>query len=414
MSRRTLTVPQVPERALRVAVLSELPTPYRWPLFRCVADDPALDVTLLFYAKSEADRDWGLVVPEGGERPRVEFMPGRTVRVSGSRSLFFHWNPGIGRRLATGDFDVVVIPGWSMPTSISAALWCRAHAKPYVVFSETNALRSRRWWVRAAKQPVVRTVVGGASAWLATGSLSRDYLVAHGARADRVRIFANTPDVDALATAVDAARPRRCAVRAAHDTPADAVVALFVGRLIGAKDPAALLAAWALLEAAPDAPWLWIAGDGPEAKTLRDEAARLSLSRVRFLGSRRPSDLPEVWAAADLFALPSRHEPWGVVVNEAMAASLPLVLSDRVGAAYDLLHEGENGHMVPAGDAAGFARAIRNIASDASLRRTMGATSRRLVDAWSYGPSVRGFVEAVRIAMTPKDRATAPKTDGHT
>lgn len=285
-----------------------------------------------------------------------------------------------------------------MPTSVRAALWCRTHRTPYVVFSETNALRRRSWLLRTAKQALVRPIVGGASAWLATGTLSADYLVAHGADRGRIHRFANTPDVDALSDAVDAARASRAATRAANDTPADAVVALFVGRLIGAKDPAALVAAWEILEREGDAPWLWLAGDGPEAKTLRERADGHKLSRVRFLGARRPSELPAVWAAADLFALPSVHEPWGVVVNEAMAARLPLVLSDRVGAAADLLADGVNGALVRAGDAAGIASAVGRIARDGALRASMAAASREIVSGWTYASSVEGFRSAVRDA----------------
>ena len=175
-------------------------------------------------------------------------------------------------------------------------------------------------------------------------------------------------------------------------------MALFVARLIGAKDPACLLEAQAILEARGVAPWLVLVGDGPEAKTLRDFALARSLSRVVFAGSRQPRDLPPIYAAADLFVLPSRHEPWGVVVNEAMAAGLPVVLSDRVGAAADLLVDGENGLLVPSGDPARLAAAIGEIVGDAALRARMGARSRRIVAGWGYGPSVRGFVAAVSAA----------------
>jgi glycosyltransferase involved in cell wall biosynthesis len=287
-----------------------------------------------------------------------------------------------------------------MPTSLAAALWCRTSGTPYVLFSETTALRRRPWALRAAKRAMLPAIVAGARAWLATGTLSRDYLVAHGARAERVHRFANTPDVDALRAAVEEARPRRSATRAALGTPDDAVVVLHVGRLIGAKDVATLLDAWALLEARTGAaaPWLWVVGDGQEAKTLRARSERLSLARVRFAGARRPSELPDAWAAADVFALASRHEPWGVVVNEAMAAGLPVVLSDRVGAAADLLADGENGRLVAAGDAPGFAAALGELAADAGLRARMGAASSRRISDWTYASSVEGFLAAVRDA----------------
>ncbi len=114
------------------------------------------------------------------------------------------------------------------------------------------------------------------------------------------------------------------------------------------------------------------------------------------------SDLPhdrvvEAYVAVDVFALLSRHEPWGVVVNEAAACGLPLVLSDRVGAAPDLLREGENGFLVPVDDAPAAADALRKL-GDAEVRRSLGARSAEIARDWGYGPSIENFVAAVREA----------------
>ena len=388
-----------PDRPLRVAVLSELPTPYRWPLFERVAAEPSLEVSVFFYARNESDRDW--TIPVNGSdagRLTVEFLPGRALHVRGRRSLYFHWNPAILDRLRKGRFDVAVIPGWSMPTSVAAAMACRGRRIPYVTFSETHDRSPRPAWLRMSKKVALRPIVAGASAWLATGTLSERFLVAHGADRARIFRFANTPDVDAVRAQADAARAQRDEIRASLGVPHDAVVALFVARLIGAKDPATLLEAQALLEARGDAPWLVLVGQGSEEKALRELAAARGLKRVVFAGSRQPAELPSLYAAADLFVLHSRHEPWGVVVNEAMAAGLPVVLSDRVGAAEDLLADGVNGRVFSAGDTARLAAAIGEIAADASLRARMGAESRRIVANWGYGPSVRGVVDAVTTA----------------
>jgi glycosyltransferase involved in cell wall biosynthesis len=110
----------------------------------------------------------------------------------------------------------------------------------------------------------------------------------------------------------------------------------------------------------------------------------------------------ELYVAADVFALLSEREPWAVVVNEAAACGLPLVLSERVGAAHDLLRDGENGALVAAGDVAEAAQALRRLAADAELRRTQGARSRELARDWGYGPSVDGFLEAVREAVSDR------------
>ena len=91
-------------------------------------------------------------------------------------------------------------------------------------------------------------------------------------------------------------------------------------------------------------------------------------------------------------------------MNEAAACGLPLVLSDRVGAAHDLLRDGENGALVPAGDVDAAARALRELAADPERRRAQGARSRELAHDWGYGPSVEGFLDAVREAVADQRR----------
>jgi glycosyltransferase involved in cell wall biosynthesis len=137
-----------------------------------------------------------------------------------------------------------------------------------------------------------------------------------------------------------------------------------------------------------------VAGDG----RLRPELERLARScraRVTFLGGRSREQLVADYAAADVFALLSERESWGVVVNEATAACLPLVLTDRVGAASDLLIQGENGFVVPAGDVESARDALAALVDDATLRTAMGRRSRELVSPWTYEASAEAFERAV-------------------
>jgi glycosyltransferase involved in cell wall biosynthesis len=177
-----------------------------------------------------------------------------------------------------------------------------------------------------------------------------------------VRIFANTIDVERWSERADRLSRR----------PHEGVLVLSVGRDVPEKG-------FDLLRAA-----CGVAG--------------VDLAIV--VGGHEEDDLAQAYVDADVFALLSRHEPWGVVVNEAAASGRPLVLSDHVGAAYDLLRDGENGFVVPADDAHAAAAALRRLAADAELRRRMGERSRELVRAWGYEASVESFLEAVREATS--------------
>jgi len=199
-------------------------------------------------------------------------------------------------------------------------------------------------------------------------------------------VFANTVDIKSWLERADRL--------SARSNDGDVVV-LSVGRLVPEKGFDVLLRA--IAKAGDERFRLVIAGDGPEASRLVDLAEELGV-RMEMKGDLPEAALAAEYVAADVFALLSRHEPWGVVVNEAAASGLPLVLSDRVGAAYDLLRDGENGFPVPAGDVAAAAAALGRLAADAGLRNSAGARSRELVRDWGYERSVENFLAAVREA----------------
>jgi glycosyltransferase involved in cell wall biosynthesis len=342
----------------RVTVVSPEPTPYRSPLFDRIAARDDIDLTVVYASRSIADRTW-TVTPQH----RSAYLRG--LRLPGARILVRHEypvTPGIVRALNASHPDVVVVSGWSTFASQAAIAWCRLRRVPYVLHVESHDLEPRSGWRRTVKRTVVPPLVRGAASVLVVGTAARESVIGHGAKPERVRVFANTIDVERWTARADGLP------RATHD----GVVVLSVGRAVHEKG-------FDVLEAA--------AG-----------AAGVRLDTVT--GGVTEEDLARRYVDADIFALLSRHEPWGVVVNEAATSGLPLVLSDAVGAARDLLRDGENGFLVPAGDSDAAAEALRKLAADPDLRRRMGERSRELVRAWGYEPSVENFVAAVREATS--------------
>lgn len=379
---------------LRVALFSELPTPYRWPVFSAISKREDLDVDIFFCSRTEADREW-----EFDFHPcdKTRFLPVRTASITGRRTIHYHVNHTVFGELGRGRYDVVVFPGYAMFASHAGELWCRVHRTPYVVFSETTELDERKLFARALKRAVLPVLVGGASAWLATGSLSSRYLQSYGAVEERVFRFPNTPDPVALGREADSSRETREAVRARYGGGTDPVV-LFVGRLLPVKRCDLLLDAVVTLKARGVEPEVWIAGDGADRWELVERARVAGLTKIRFLGNLPFSELVPLYAAADLFVLPSDHEPWGAVVCEAAACGLPLVLSDRVGAAPDVLDTGENGALFPHGDRVALADALERLLSEPAGLRKMGDRSRVKMMQHTHERSVDNFVAAVRAA----------------
>jgi glycosyltransferase involved in cell wall biosynthesis len=331
----------------RVTVVSPEPTPYRAPLFDRIAQ--RVELTVIYASTTVAGREWAVPLHHS-----AVFLRG--VRVPGMRKLIRHdypLTPGITRALRRSRPDVVVVSGWSTFASQAAVAWCRAHSIPYVLHVESHDLDPRAPWRRIVKDAVATRIIRGADSVLAVGSAARDSVVARGAK--DVRVFANTIDVDRWIERAEVLTR----------TPHDGILVLSVGRDVPEKGFDVLAAAAAAADVRTDI----------------------------VTGGLSEAELAQHYVDADVFALLSRHEPWGVVVNEAAASGLPLLLSERVGAAYDLLRDGENGFLVPAEDAATAAEALRKL-RDPDLRRRMGERSRELVRVWSYDSSVAAFLAA--------------------
>jgi glycosyltransferase involved in cell wall biosynthesis len=382
----------VAARPLRVAAVFPEPTPYRAPLLDRVAAEHGLDLTVIYAADTVAGRMWQ-VEPHH----RAVFLNG--VSIPGADRILRHdypVTPGVRRALGESRPDVVVVSGWSTFAAQAAIAWSRLHGVPYVLVVESHDEDARPAWRRAVKGAVVPPVVKGASGVLVTGTLARRSMLDRGADPEVIRVFANTIDVGAFGERADELAPRRSELREELGAGEDDVVVLSVGRLAPEKGMGALVRAVA---AASDPRLLLVlAGDGEERDALESLGAELG-ARLVLVGDRPWQEISELYVAADVFALLSRSEPWGVVVNEAAASGLPLVLSDAVGAAYDLLREGENGYLVAAEDIPATVDALRHLAADAALRISFGARSRDIARDWGYGPSVESFVAAVRHAV---------------
>ena len=287
--------------------------------------------------------------------------------------------------------DVVVASGWSTFASQAAIAWCRVRRVPYLLVVESHDRDPRSGWRRPIKGAVVPRVVSGAAGILVTGSLARESMLARGAPPDRVHVFANTVDVAHFAARRAELENERPRLREALGLARDEVAVLSVARLVPEKGLDTLVRA----VAAAGAPLvLVLAGDGPERERLLELARSLDV-RLVLAGDVDWERIHELYAAADVFALLSRHEPWGVVVNEAAAAGLPLVLSEHVGAAPDLVREGENGFVVPADDVAAAATALRTLCRGRGAAGGRGEASARVAAAWGYEPSVEAFLVAV-------------------
>jgi glycosyltransferase involved in cell wall biosynthesis len=369
-------------RPHRVVFISEIPTPYRTPLLRAVAERPEVDLLVLFCAPAQPDRPWEL---EGlGELPHT-VMSGRRITLRSRRETFvYEFNPGVVRILSARRPDAVVVGGYAVFAEQAAIAWARLRGVPYLLHSESHLSKPRSGWKRALKRALLPRIVGRAAAGLAAGSAARRYLAAYGLPEERVRIFPNTVDVDAYRHEADEVRARAAAERSARGLP-DRYV-FYAGRLVEGKGVLDLLEAHAAL--GPEAPKLVVAGEGPLLAEVRRR------SNVVACGFVQPRDLVPFFALAELTVVPSHAESWGVAVNEALACGCPVVATDAVGAVEDLVRPGVDGLVVSPGDVRALNAALRE-----ALARTDFDPGSGPIRGWTYDFGVEQFLEALELAL---------------
>jgi glycosyltransferase involved in cell wall biosynthesis len=356
---------------VRIALVTEIPAPFRTASFNALAARDDVDLRVLFLAEHDPRRSY--VVRWGELEFPHQVLPGRHVRRGGRWVVL---SRGVWGALNRFDPDVVVVGGWNQPACWQALAWTRARRRPLVAWVESTVRDERPGWrpLEAAKRALVRACAG----FLVPGLASRDYLLGLGAGARPIEVAPNAVDTRRLAEQVAALRADRDALRA--ELGVAGCVFLCVARLAPEKNVALLLEAFGRLEAGE----LVVAGDGAERARLE----RAAPPRTRFTGWLEREQLARWYAAADALVAPSRSEQWGFALNEAAAAGLPIVTTTAVGAARELVEDGVNGFLVEPDDADALADALRRLAGDPELRAGASARSRELAathtpDAWA-------------------------------
>jgi glycosyltransferase involved in cell wall biosynthesis len=188
----------------------------------------------------------------------------------------------------------------------------------------------------------------------------------------------------------------RLAWRARFGIPADPPAILYAAKFTRRKHPDHLLEAVHRLRARTTESFsLVLCGAGEIEADLRSFCAAQALDNVVFTGFVNQGELPKLYGACDVFVLPSENEPWGLAVNEAMCAGMPIVVSREVGCVADLVEPGVNGFTPEAGDIEALAEALLKLVIDAPLRARQGAASRERIRTWSYKECADAFQAAL-------------------
>jgi glycosyltransferase involved in cell wall biosynthesis len=304
-------------------------------------------------------------------------------------------NHGVARALAASAPDVILCGGYNYVASWQALWWARAREIPFVLWSESNGKDLRRGYavVEFLKSSFLRKCSG----FVVPGRPAQEYVCAD-KKVGEAELFTapNAVDNDLFAAGASAARENAAALRRKLDLPGRYF--LFTGRLVREKGVFELLSAYAkLTESLRQQVGLVLVGDGVSRRQLEAQAAAISPGAIKFAGFAQREQLAIYYGLAEALVLPTYTDTWGLVVNEAMACGLPVILSEAAGCAPELIRENWNGLLVPPRDVPSLAFAMRSLAERPDLCITMGANSAKHIahyspNEWSSG--IARMVEA--------------------
>ena len=401
-------MPEPPPRRVRLGYLVSHPIQYQAPLLRRIAEEPGIDLTVLFGSdfsvRSYKDEGFGVDVRWDtplleGYRSRVLpalYDPGTVSAVTPlSRSLL----SALRDREGNPAFDVLWVHGYASLNSLRGILAAYSLGIPVLLRAESWLSDRPRGPLRLlSKQLFLRALRPMVSAVLTLGSNNAAYWSFYFGRSVPQFLLPYAVDNAFFAQKSRAAQVQLPALQHDLDLDPGRPVILFASKLQVRKNASHLVEAYSRLlqrEGIRAQPYLLIVGDGEERERLQTQVRELGLTGVRFTGFRNQTELPLFFALADVFVLPARHEPWGLVVNEAMAAGVPVVLSSDVGAAADLVTNGVEGFVYPTGDIAQLTAALASVLSGPETARAMGAAAARRVANWDFEADIKGLRRAL-------------------
>jgi glycosyltransferase involved in cell wall biosynthesis len=382
--------------AHQLAIITSHPIQYYAPLFRALDDRDPLDIHVFYGWEGATDSayDHGFEVDVQWDVPLLEgydctFVP-NTSSDPGSHRFRGLVNPDLIPEVKSWGPDAMLLFGWAYQSHLRALLHFSGDV-PIFFRGDSTLLDERggpRTWLRRL---FLRWVYRHVDVALYVGQNNRAYFEAHGLSDGQL---AWAPHVVENRRFKDVPTADRKALRWRRELgiPSEAVVILFAGKFETKKAPDTLLDAFLGVDRTEA--HLALAGSGPMEEELRGRTE--GRPDVHFLGFQNQSRMPVVYRLGDVFVLPSRGpgETWGLAVNEAMACGRPVVVSNRVGCAPDLVAQ-ETGFVVPAGDSGALRRRLETLVDDGEFRRRMGRRAQAQIEDWSIQQAARRMERAI-------------------
>jgi len=371
----------------RMVVITEIIAPYRIPVFNALARQPGIDLHVIFLAETDpTQRQW--LVYRDEIQFSSEVLPSWRRRIN-NHNVLLNW--GIDSALEQASPEAIICGGYNYLASWEALRWAERRDLRFLLWVESTSRDFRRGypWVESLKTRFLHRCDGFVAAGISSAQYLRNYGVPHQA----IFTAPNAVDTEFFRRSAAIARANADSYRRALGLPGRYF--LSVGRLVQEKGIFDLLKAYASLDPQlRDQFGLVLVGDGPARTELERRAAAMQGGLVQVAGFAQREQLAIYYALAELFVFPTHSDPWGLVVNEAMACGLPVISSSAAGCAADLVEDHYNGRVVEVRDVKQLAAVLSHLARDPELRSRMGQRSQERIDCYSPQACAAGMTAA--------------------
>lgn len=390
---------------MKLGILASHPIQYQAPLFQALSKEVDLKV---YFAHRPTPKDQSKVDFGVEFEWDIDLLSGyshiflKNESKNPSTQSFFGCNtPDIYKHIAKEKFDAFILMGWNL-FSFWQALWmCWMRKIPVYVRGDSQLATSRSAWVKGMKRIFYPWLLKLFSGFLVVGTRNREYLQNYGVVESKMIVCPHFIDNERFYRDSQMSEEDKKKKLRGYGLKEEIFTLIFVGKFIPKKRPLDLLQAMVLLKKRKVDVQLLMVGSGSLEKEIRDKIQKENLP-VSLIGFVNQTELPKVYAAADLLVLPSHGgETWGLVVNEAMACGIPAIVSDQVGCAPDLIDNKTTGMVYPCGKIESLANSIERLRNE--LKSQKVTIQKALKNKMDYF-SVRTATQGVKKVLKSFDR----------
>jgi glycosyltransferase involved in cell wall biosynthesis len=364
---------QTLKKSIRVALVTNIPTPYREPVFGILAAMPDIDLKVIYCSQREPDREWHLRAFQYASI----YMKTRFFKKG---DKFIHANPGVLKVLHGIKPDVVIASGFN-PTHLLAFFYAKIYRCDFIPMTDGTWYSEQS--LSIAHKFLRKTIYAFSSTFIAASDGGFDLYQSYGIK--RQRIFKSHLCADNSAFMLTAEQDK------IYDL-------IFSGRLAPLKNPLFVLdVAQAVALRLQRRIRVAFLGSGPMREEIQEKARQQSQVDCEFLGFVQQQQLPRFYGLARVMLFPTLADVWGIVANEALAAGLPIIVSPVAGCVPELVRHQENGFVLPV-EVDVWADAVVKLLENPPLASAMGQCGRAIVSHYTYNHAAQGIADAVRQA----------------